>query len=174
MKTYSLNLFLALILFTAGVVSADLNSANAESRGDMESLVSQSLIVWNTGNAAIAAQIYSPDIKLNLVDQDHEEIVGVTAMMDYFSYLRTAYPDMKFESTHMSVDGDRVTTQMIFTGTNMGPRGDMPPTNKKVKASAVLVSQMTDGEISKEDLYINMAAVYKQLGFELSPPAQEK
>jgi len=174
MRTYSLNLFLTLIIFVAGLVFADINPVNAQSRGDMESLVSQSLIVWNTGNTAIADQIYSSDMKLHLVDQDNSEIVGVTDIMDYFSYLRTAYPDMKFDPTHMSVDSDKVTTQMTFTGTNMGPRGDLPPTKKTVKVSAVLISQIIDGEISEEWLYINMASVYKQLGFTLTPPSQEK
>lgn len=174
MKNYSLNLFLALIIFATGLVVADLSSANDESRGDMESLAKQAVMVWNSGNTAIANQIYSSDMKLHLVDQDNSEIVGVVDIMDYFSYLRTAYPDMKFDPTHMSVDSDKVTTQMTFTGTNMGPRGDLPPTKKKVKVSAVLISQITDGEISEEWLYINMASVYKQLGFTLTPPSQEK
>jgi len=174
MKTYSLNLFLALVLFTAGFVLADINPVSAESRGDAESLVKQSLMVWNTGNTAIADQLYSSDIIVHLVDQDNSELNGTVALMDYLGYLRTAYPDMKFEPDHMSIDGNTVTTQMTFTGTNMGPRGDLPPTNKAVKVSAVLISQITDGEISEERLYINMASVFKQLGFTLVPPAEEK
>jgi len=79
-----------------------------------------------------------------------------------------------FEPDHMSIDGNKVTTEMTFTGTNSGPRGDLPPTNKKVKVSAVLISQITDGEISEEWLYINMASVYKQLGFTLTPPSAEE
>jgi len=174
MKTYSLNLFLALMLFTAGFVLADINPVNAESRGDAESLVKQSLMVWNTGNTAIADQLYSADITVHLVDQDNSELKGTVALMDYLRYLRTAYPDMKFEPDHMSIDGNTVTTQMTFTGTNMGPRGDLPPTNKAVKVSAVLISQITDGEISEERLYINMGSVYKQLGFTLTPPTAEE
>ncbi len=174
MKTYSLNLFLALVLFAAGLVVADLSSANAESRGDAESLVKQSLMVWNTGNTAIANQLYSSDVVVHLVDQDNSELKGTVALMDYLTYLRTAYPDMKFEPDHMSIDGDTVTTQMTFTGTNMGPRGDLPPTKKAVKVSAVLISQITEGEISEERLYINMDSVYKQLGFILVPPADQQ
>jgi len=174
MKTYSLNLFLALMLFTAGFVLADINPVNAESRGDAESLVKQSLMVWNTGNTAIADQLYSADITVHLVDQDNSELKGTVALMDYLRYLRTAYPDMKFEPDHMSIDGNTVTTQMTFTGTNMGPRVDLPPTKKAVKVSAVLISQITDGEISEERLYINMGSVYKQLGFTLTPPTAEE
>jgi len=174
MRTYSLNLFLTLIIFAAGLVLADINQVNAQSRGDMESLVKQSLMVWNAGNIAIAEQLYTSDIIVHLVDQDNSELKGITALMDYLRFIRTAYPDMKFEPDHMSIDGNKVTTQMTFTGTNMGPRGDLPPTNKKVKASAILISQVTEGEISEEWLYINMASVFKQLGFTLTPPSEEK
>jgi steroid delta-isomerase-like uncharacterized protein len=174
MKKYSLRGVLPLFIVLVILVLGNFEYANAESREDVESLVKQSLMVWNTGNTAIAEQLYSPDIIVHLVDQDNSELKGTTAIMDYLSYLRTAYLDMKFEPDHMSIDGDKVTTQMTFTGTNSGPRGDLPPTNKKVKVSAVLISQITDGEISEEWLYINMASVYKQLGFIITPPSAEE
>jgi len=174
MKKYSLRGVIPLFVVLVILVLGNIESANAESSEDVESLVKQSLMVWNTGNTAIAEQLYSPDIIVHLVDQDNSELKGTTALMDYLSYLRTAYLDMKFEPDHMSIDGNKVTTQMTFTGTNSGPRGDLPPTNKKVKVSAVLISQITDGEISEEWLYINMASVYKQLGFTLTPPSAEE
>jgi len=174
MKKYSLRGVIPLFIVLVILVLGNFESANAESREDVESLVKQSLMVWNTGNTAIAEQLYSPDIIIHLVDQDNSELKGTTALMDYLSYLRTAYLDMKFEPDHMSIDGDKVTTELTFTGTNSGPRGDLPPTNKKVKVSAVLISQITDGEISEEWLYINMASVYKQLGFTLTPPSAEE
>ena len=174
MKKYSLRGVIPLFVVLVILVLGNIESANAESREDVESLVKQSLMVWNTGNTAIAEQLYSPDIIVHLVDQDNSELKGTTALMDYLKFLRTAYLDMKFEPDHMSIDGDKVTTEMTFTGTNSGPRGDLPPTNKKVKVSAVLISQITDGEISEEWLYINMASVYKQLGFTLTPPSAEE
>ncbi len=174
MKKYFLRGVIPLFIVLVILVLGNFESANAESREDVESLVKQSLMVWNTGNTAIAEQLYSPDIIVHLVDQDNSELKGTTALMDYLSYLRTAYLDMKFEPDHMSIDGNKVTTEMTFTGTNSGPRGDLPPTNKKVKVSAVLISQITDGEISEEWLYINMASVYKQLGFTITPPSAEE
>lgn len=174
MKKHSFKTVLPLFMFAAILLFCNLQTVRAESRGDTESLVKQSITVWNTGNTAIADQLYSPDIVFHLVDQDNSELQGTTALMDYLRFLRTAYPDMKFESDHMSIDGNTATTRMTFTGTNAGPRGDLPPTNKKVKVSAVLISQITDGEISEEWLYINMASVFKQLGFTLTPPSEEK
>ncbi len=174
MKKYSLRTVLPLFILLVVLILGNSQPLSAESRGDTESLVKQSLMVWNTGNSAIADQLYSSDIKVHLVDQDNSELDGTVALMDYLRYLRIAYPDMKFEPDHMSIDGNKVTTQITFTGTNMGPRGDLPPTKKTVKVSAVLISQITVGEISEEWLYINMSSVYKQLGFAITPPTAEE
>ncbi|GJM16693.1 MAG: hypothetical protein DHS20C13_20200 [Thermodesulfobacteriota bacterium] len=173
MKNYSLNLFLALILFTTGLVLADINPVNAESRGDMKSLAKQSIIVWNTGNTAIADQIYAPDFKMNWVDQDVPDINGVAELMDYLSFIRKAYPDMQIVADHLNVDGDTVVARITFTGTNMGPRGDMAPTNKKVKISAVWIIQIEEGVITEQFDYNNRASILTQLGYEITPPSQE-
>jgi len=174
MKKYSLKSLATLLIVFVILVSGNLNPANAESKGDMESLVKQSIMVWNTGNTAIAEQLYTKDITVHLVDQQPPELKGVKAIMDYFSFLRTAYPDMKYEPDHMTVDGDRVITEMTFTGTNTGPRGDLPPTNKKVKISSVLISQITDGEISEEWVYTNKASIYRQLGLTSIPSSDSE
>ncbi len=91
MKKYSYNLSLTLILLTGIFVLGNFEYANAESREDVESLVKQSLMVWNTGNTAIAEQLYSPDIIVHLVDQDNSALKGTTALMDYLSYLNRIY-----------------------------------------------------------------------------------
>ena len=174
MKKYSFKTVLSLFMLLGILMFGNLQPVSAESRGDVESLVKQSLMVWNTGNTAIAQQLYTPDIVVHLVDQDNAELQGATALMDYLRYLRTAYPDMKFEPDHMSIDGNTVTTRITFTGTNTGPRGDLLPTNKKVKVSIVLISQIDEGEIAEEWLYANWASIYKQLGFTITPPSAEK
>ena len=178
MKQYSFNIFLAIILFAAGLVIADLAPANAQSRGDMESLAEQAIIVWNTGNTAIADQIFSPDFTFQYVDNKDPEISpemkGTAKLIDHINWLRKAYPDMKFKVDHINVDGDEVIARVTFTGTNMGPRGDMPPTGKKVELSTAWFFKIKDGVIVEQLFYANLASVYDQLGFTLTPPSQEK
>lgn len=170
MKNYSLNLFLALILFASGLVLADLSPAKAQSRGDRESLAQQAVIVWNTGNAAIADQIFSSDYKFHLIDRSDRDFIGRKEILDFISFLRKAYPDMKIEVDNLNVDGDTVIARVTFTGTNMGPRGDLPPTNKKVTLNSVWFFKIKDGVIIEQSDYTNMAAVFDQLGFTLVPP----
>jgi len=174
MRTYSLNLFLALIIFATGLVVADLSSANDESRGDMESLAEQAVMVWSSGNTAIAKQIFAANYTFHTVNKESPKIEGVSELMDFISSLRKAYPDMKIEVEHINVDGDTVIARVLFTGTNMGPRGDMPPTNKKVSLHSAWFFKIQDGVIVEQRDYANMATVFDQLGFTLTPPSQEK
>jgi len=117
--------------------------------------------------------IYATEFKLHLVDQVNGNREGTEALKKYVNFLRTAYPDMKFEPNQVIIEGDKVIMLMNFTGTNTGPRGDMLPTGKKVEVSSILISRIDDGKIAEEWVYINMASVYRQLGFTISPPSQE-
>ena len=135
MTRYTLTLLLLSVFLIAGI-----NTAEAESKGDLESTVAQSIMTRNSGDRAIAGELYAKDVIYNLVDQVPSELKGMDAIMDYYDFLRTAYPDMKYTVKHMTVDGNTVIAESTFTGTNTGPRGDQPPTNKKVTFSSISLS----------------------------------
>ena len=166
-------LFLALFLISIFSVGT-MNQSLGESKGDLESTVEQAIAVRNTGDTAIALELYAKDVKYNLVDQVPAQLNGVDEIMAYYDFLRTAYPDMKYEIKHLTVDGNKVIAQNKFTGTNTGPRGDAPPTNKKVTFSSVSVFYITDGEISQVDVYTNKAAIFRQLGMTEIPVEDSK
>lgn len=169
MKKYFITLiFLSIFLFSS------FELTRAESKGDLESTVEQAIALRNSGDAAIANQLYAKDVKYNLVDQVPSELNGVGEIMAYYNFLRVAYPDMEFKPTRLTVDGDRVIAEITFTGTNTGPRGDAPPTDKKVTFSSVSVFQITDGEISEVSVYTNKAAIFRQLGIKEIPAVDSK
>jgi len=166
LKTLSLA---GVLLILGLVIICKLQVANAESGGDAKSLVESSLEVWNKGNMALVDELYTPNFKLHLVNQVNGDRERTEAFKEYVNFLRTAYPDMKFEPNQVIIEGDKVITLMKFTGTNTGPRGDMPPTGKKVE-----ISRIDDGKIAEEWVYKNMASVYRQLGFTITPPSAEE
>jgi steroid delta-isomerase-like uncharacterized protein len=166
---------LAGIMLILGLfVVSDVRVALAESGADPKALVEQSLEVWNKGNMALVDELYTPEFKLHLVDQINGEREGAEAFKEYVDFLRTAYPDMKLAPEEVIVSDDKVIMRMNFTGTNTGPRGDVPPTGKNVQVSGVMISRIDDGKIAEEWLYVNMASVFRQLGFTITPPSQEK
>ncbi len=169
MKNYSLALLFLSIIMVSGI-----SQAESESKGDIESTVEQSIMTRNSGNRALAGQLYAKDVTYNLVDQVPPVLKGVDEIMNYYDFLRTAYPDMKYEVKHMTVDGNKVIAQTTFTGTNTGPRGDQPPTDKKVTFSSVSIFELTGGEISEVWVYTNKAAIFRQLGMTEIPDVDSK
>ena len=170
LKTLSL---VGILLILGLLVIFKLQVANAESGGDAKSLVERSLEIWNKGNMALVDELYTPNFKLHFVDQVKPELVGTEALKQYVNFLRTAYPDMKYEPNQAIISGDKVIMLMSFTGTNTGPRGDMPPTGRKVEVSLIRISRVDGGKIAEEWVYMNMASVFRQLGFTITPPSQE-
>jgi len=163
-----ITLILSVLLIT------NIQAAIAESDGGPEDIVEKSLELWNTGNMALADELYTSDFKFHLVDQVKPEIVGIEVLKGYVDFLRTAYPDLKYTSEEMIVSGDKVIMLMNFSGTNTGPRGGMPPTGKTVEVSSVMISRIDEGKIAESWAYTNMASVYRQLGFTLTPPSEQK
>ena len=166
--------YLSAFLIVGIFLFGSINQGLAESKGDLESTVEQAIAVRNTGDTAIALELYAKDVKYNLIDQVPSQLNGVNEIMEYYNFLRVAYPDMKYEIKHLTVDGNKVIAQNKFTGTNTGPRGDAPPTNKKVTFSSVSIFYITNGEISQVDVYTNKAAIFRQLGMTEIPTADSK
>ncbi|MGI9534766.1 MAG: ester cyclase [Thermodesulfobacteriota bacterium] len=162
---------LAVALLLCFLVFGYIPDTNAESVNNPKGITNKSLDLWNNGNISLLGEIYSPDYTLHLINQDNPEIVGTEALKDYVNFLRTAYPDLKFVREEVMVSGNKVISQTSFSGTNTGPRGDLQPTGKSVNVSGVIISRIDDGKIAEEWIYINMASVYKQLGFTITPPS---
>jgi len=173
LKTLSL---VGIVLILGLLVICKLQVANAESGGDAKSLVERSLEVWNKGNMALVDELYTPNFKLHLLTRDNVDREGTEAFKEHVNFLRTAYPDMKFESDELIVSDDKVIMLVNFTGTNTGPRGDVPPTGKNVEVSIVIITRIDDGKIAEEWWYENMTSVFRQLGFTITitPPSAEE
>jgi len=163
-----------IILLLCTLVLTNIKEANAESDNDLKTVAEKRMQFWNTGNVALIEEIFTPDYKLHLVGRAEPEVVGTEALIGIVNFYNTAYPDMKYIAEEVMISGDRVIMSLNFTGTNTGPRGDMPPTGKTVNSKALVISQFENGKISEEWVYVNRASVYRQLGYKLIPPSVQK
>ena len=157
------------IFITLGFLLVGSQVVIAESDDAKKELVRQSIEVWNTGDASMAKDIFTKDFTFNMVDHKKPVLKGYKAVLAYAKFLRGAYPNMKYEPNWMVVDGDKVITQMSFTGTNTGPRGKAPATNKTVELESILIAEIKDGKISEEWVFTNEATIYRQLGMTTIP-----
>ncbi len=108
------------------------------------------------------------DTLVDAAFMDHSPDMGYTAdiagLKKDFAELYIAYPDLSIKSDFMITEGDLVSAHVIMTGTNSGPMGDMPATNKKVKVEGVDILRVKDGKITEHWGYMDQAKMMEQLG----------
>ena len=127
----------------------------------------RSHLEWIVGhNPAIVDEIYAPDCVIYANHIPRAQKFGREGFKAYGVFLYTAFPDMKIHHD-MVVTEDDGAYQMVFwtfTGTHLGPMGQIPPTGRKVTLSGCDVFRVANGKI--QELYLGQDAMslMQQLG----------
>ena len=122
---------------------------------------------WLEGhNPAIVDEIYAPDCVIYANHIPRAQKFGREGFKAFGVFLYTAFPDMKIHHD-MVVTEDDGAYQMVFwtfTGTHLGPMGQIPPTGRKVTLSGCDVFRVANGKI--QELYLGQDAMslMQQLG----------
>jgi predicted ester cyclase len=84
-----------------------------------------------------------------------------------------AFPDLKSETTFNLVDGDRVVTAWVLTGTHSGPLFGIAPTGKPIRVSGIDVLRVKDGKFVEHwyGLGLSFPQVFQQIG--ATPPERK-
>jgi steroid delta-isomerase-like uncharacterized protein len=85
----------------------------------------------------------------------------LTAQLNEFL---TALPDLHITTDIMIAEEDKVVTYLTMTGTNSGPFGNMPATNKSVKINGVDIVQIKDGKATERWGVFDDLSLMNQLG----------
>jgi len=80
-----------------------------------------------------------------------------------------AFPDLHFAVERTLVDGDRVVVEWVASGTHDGPLtaasgATIPPTHRHGSVAGVLISEIRDGKIAREQTYWDQFSLLQQLG----------
>jgi len=127
----------------------------------------------NEVNLALLDEIYTPDVVVHDCSSP-EDIIGLEALKEYYSYTHEAFPDLHATIDEIIVKGDKIIWVWTFSGANTGsfhtPLGDIHATGKKVQFSGVAIDRVDEGKIVEEWVYFNVLQVLQQLGFTITPP----
>jgi predicted ester cyclase len=89
--------------------------------------------------------------------------------------IRVAFPDMTYALDDVIVEGDKAVLRMTMSGTHRGPltftRFPAEPTNKAVKFEQIHIMRVADGKIVEHWLGQDSLAMFRQLGFQVTPAA---
>jgi steroid delta-isomerase-like uncharacterized protein len=122
---------------------------------------------WLEGhNPAIVDEIYAPDCVIYANHIPRAQKFGRDGFKAYGAFLYTAFPDMKIDHDMVVTeeDGQYQMVYWTFTGTHLGPMGQIPPTGRKVVLHGLDVFRVANGKI--QELYLGQDALslMQQLG----------
>jgi predicted ester cyclase len=79
--------------------------------------------IWNAKNPSLIEELYSDDCVIHTPDG---EVRGVEGSKRLYQDYTSSFPDLQFEIQQIVAEGDMASAQLVFTGTHMGPLGEIP------------------------------------------------
>ena len=118
----------------------------------------------NSGNFALFREVVAP----NSVDHDPApgQSAGPEGFTQFFTMLRSAFPDLNIEVEHMIADDNNVAFAYTVTGTHQGDFMGVPTTGKRISARGMQIARFEDGKMVERWGSSDELGILKQLGVE--------
>ncbi len=116
----------------------------------------------NAGDLDALDEVMSPDV----VDHDPapDQPAGTQGFKEFFTTMRTAFPDLHVDVEHLVADDENVAFAYRITGTHQGEFQGIAPTGQRVDARGMQISRFVDGRITERWGSSDEAGIIKQLG----------
>jgi len=83
--------------------------------------------------------------------------------------LMTAFPDLEFNIEDIIAEGDKVVVRYSFAGTQKGEFAGIPPTNKRIKWTSIIINRLAGGKVVERWVESNALGMLLQLGVVILP-----
>lgn len=118
---------------------------------------------WDTGNKAAMSEVLADNFVTHNPDPDIKS-TGKQQWLDALDMYRGMSPDMKADPKQLIVDGDWVAGVAMIKGTNTGPMGEMPPTNKGFECTGIDMIRFENGKAVEHWGLFDSMTMMGQLG----------
>ena len=116
--------------------------------------------LWNEGDLRVADELVAAD---HVHDVGGEELRGPDGVKGAVTWLRTAFPDLRFEIDDLITDGDDVALRWTASGTHLGPFEDLQPTGRRVQWKGSDWFRLHGGRIIEVWAFADGAVLHEQL-----------
>lgn len=118
--------------------------------------------ILGSRDAEALREVFADDV----IDHDPgpDQAPGVQGIVDFWSGMFTAFPDLVAEPLTIVADDDRVTVVIDISGTHTGPLQGHPPTGKAFRARGIQVGRFVDGRLVERWGATDEAGMLRQLG----------
>jgi len=118
-------------------------------------------VAWNSGNLAIADEVYSADY---LLHDPAGPIQGTEALKQFLTVFRTGYPDIHATIEEMIAEGDKVVWRYTVRGTHLGEFMGIAPTGKSITLTGILISRFVGDMVVEDWNNYDALGMMQQLG----------
>lgn len=119
--------------------------------------------VFNGGNLAVVDEIKSSTYVFHDASFP-EPIRGPEGFKHYLMMFRSAFPDLHSTIEDLIAEGEKVTVRFTFTGTQQGSLMGIPPTDKQVRVTAILIARLDNGKFVEGWINYDGLGMLHQLG----------
>ncbi len=120
----------------------------------------------STGNVDGEDEVFAANVVT--LDPSVGRLEGLAAFKTYVTGFRTAFPDAQFVVDSWIESDTALAAEGRFTGTNtgplVGPKGEAPPTGKRMELPYVDVFQFESDRVVRHAIYYDQMAFLGQLG----------
>lgn len=101
--------------------------------------------VWSRGNVGVVDEIFAPEFIGHHPGQP--DWIGPDGVKQVVSRIRAAFPDFAETVEDVIVEGDRVVTRFIASGTHLGPFRGVAPTGKRISMAEMAIFRVVGDQI---------------------------
>jgi steroid delta-isomerase-like uncharacterized protein len=118
--------------------------------------------LWNTGNLAIADEVYATDFANH--DPSTPDVRDLESYKEFIAACRIGLPDFHVTIEEMIAEGDKVASRWTARGTHQGELIGIPPTGKQATWTGMTINRFAGGTIVEAWWVKDMLSLLIQLG----------
>ena len=151
---------------TAAIAATLFATAPSLAADTAQSVVEAYLAAWNAHDSAKAAGYFTDDVTYYDASVGTPVLAASLPLTGVIDNFLKAVPDAVWTMKGAPViEGDRVSFEWEFSGTNTGPWADgTAATGKKFSFTGASMFSIKDGKIATQSDYYDALGFYKQLG----------
>ena len=117
---------------------------------------------FNAGDLDGVAAVFAPNAVVH--NSGAPDPLNLDGFKQLAAVFLAAFPGGEHSIEDMIVEGDKVTTRIIYRGTHTGDLMGIPPTGKQVATSAMTIDRITNGKIVETWRLFDQMGMMQQLG----------
>jgi steroid delta-isomerase-like uncharacterized protein len=129
----------------------------------MRTLVEKHMHAEGAGDVDGAVAVYTEDIEHDVVGYPHSPTRGIEGARDFYIYLTSNFRAENAEVLHRYVTNHAMILEQLMTGTVVGEMFDLPGRGRRISFRMLHVFEFRDGAISRENIWLDSAAIIDQL-----------